>query len=217
MPVVEAMAAGCPVACSDKTSLPEVAGEAALLFDPRIPSQLAEAIVRIATNDELRDDLVDRGMRQAAFFGNSTQMADEYWAIFENVIANIRAEVLLQGIHDDGWSSPAILLRYAKDRTERSVDVELHAPEWLPNKRLEATIRSNAGRPMTRHAITAGQSPILQIPIGAESGKLEIQITPSFRPSDVLGNDDVRELALMVRKLQVRGPDSTVTLFPTAP
>jgi glycosyltransferase involved in cell wall biosynthesis len=217
MPVLEAMAAGCPVACSDRASLPEVAGDAALLFDPRIPSQLAEAIVRIATDEKLRTDLVERGTRQAAFFSNSSQMADEYWTIFEKVIANIRAEALLQGVHDDGWSSPAILLRYTKGRAERWVDVELDAPEWLPIKRFEATVRGDAGRPVTRHTIIVGQSQILQIPIGTESGKLEIQITPSFRPSDVLGNDDVRELALIVTRLQVRGPDSTVTLFPTAP
>jgi glycosyltransferase involved in cell wall biosynthesis len=88
MPVIEAMAAGCPVACSDKTSLPEVAGDAALLFDPRIPSQVAEAIVRIATDEKLRAILIDRGLRQAASFSDSDQMVDEYWTIFENVIAN---------------------------------------------------------------------------------------------------------------------------------
>src|SRR5436853_2357479 len=43
MPVIEAMAAGCPVACSDKNSLEEVASDAGLLFDPRIPSQIADA------------------------------------------------------------------------------------------------------------------------------------------------------------------------------
>jgi glycosyltransferase involved in cell wall biosynthesis len=215
MPVIEAMAAGCPVACSDRTSLPEVASEAALLFDPRIPSQIADALVRIATDEKLRASLIARGRLRAAFFGDSKQMADEYWSIFTNVIMNARAEMSLQGIHDDGWSGPAILLRYTKDRSERSVDIELHAPEWLPSKRFEATIRNDSGHLMTRHTIAAGQSQIFQIPIGPESGKLDIQITPSFRPSDVFGSDDRRQLALIVRKLQVRGGDRTVTLFPT--
>ena len=43
LPVIEAMATGVPVACSNVTSLPEVAGDAAILFDPRIPEQIAQA------------------------------------------------------------------------------------------------------------------------------------------------------------------------------
>ena len=44
LPVLEAMARGVPVACSDRSSLPEVAGDAALLFDPGDPSAIAAAI-----------------------------------------------------------------------------------------------------------------------------------------------------------------------------
>jgi glycosyltransferase involved in cell wall biosynthesis len=79
MPVIEAMAAGCPVTCSNRTSLPEVAGDAALQFDPRIPTQVADALVRIATDEPLRASLIERGKRQAEVFGDSTQMAREYW------------------------------------------------------------------------------------------------------------------------------------------
>ena len=47
LPVLEAMSRGVPVACSDRSSLPEVAGDAALLFDPESPRSIAEAIDRI--------------------------------------------------------------------------------------------------------------------------------------------------------------------------
>ncbi len=47
LPVLEAMARGVPVACSDATSLPEVAGDAALLFDPHDPEAIAGALRRI--------------------------------------------------------------------------------------------------------------------------------------------------------------------------
>src|SRR5262249_39173143 len=47
LPVLEAMARGVPVACSDATSLPEVAGDAALLFDPHDPQAIADALRRI--------------------------------------------------------------------------------------------------------------------------------------------------------------------------
>lgn len=83
MPVIEAMAAGCPVACSDCTSLPEVAGDAALLFDPHKPQAIAEAMCRLATDPSLRSELIAKGLRQAANFSGIERMAREYWAVFE--------------------------------------------------------------------------------------------------------------------------------------
>ena len=44
LPVIEAMAMGVPVACSNITSLPEVAADAAILFNPKVPTQIADAI-----------------------------------------------------------------------------------------------------------------------------------------------------------------------------
>lgn len=68
MPVLEAMSCGCPVVCSNSTSLPEVAGEAALLVDPADPEALAGAIRRLLTEAELRADLIRRGLAQARRF-----------------------------------------------------------------------------------------------------------------------------------------------------
>jgi glycosyltransferase involved in cell wall biosynthesis len=53
LPVLEAMARGVPVACSNASSLPEVAGEAALLFDPRSPSEIAVALGRLLEDEAL--------------------------------------------------------------------------------------------------------------------------------------------------------------------
>jgi glycosyltransferase involved in cell wall biosynthesis len=57
LPVLEAMARGVPVASSDASSLPEVVGEAALLFDPRDERAIAEAISRLLADGALRDRL----------------------------------------------------------------------------------------------------------------------------------------------------------------
>jgi O-antigen biosynthesis alpha-1,2-mannosyltransferase len=60
-PLVEAMLAGCPIACSNVSSLPEVAGDAALLFNPFSVEDIAGALSRIATDTALRSALVERG------------------------------------------------------------------------------------------------------------------------------------------------------------
>lgn len=61
LPLLEAMRRGIPVACSDRSTLPEVAGEAALLFDPDDPGAIAAAIDRLLGSEELRRELSKRG------------------------------------------------------------------------------------------------------------------------------------------------------------
>jgi glycosyltransferase involved in cell wall biosynthesis len=68
LPVLEAMRRGVPVACADATALPEVAGDAALLFDPLSVAQIAGAVRRLLSDAALRGDLAARGREQAARF-----------------------------------------------------------------------------------------------------------------------------------------------------
>jgi len=68
LPVLEAMRRGVPVACSDRSSLPEVAGDAALLFDPERPAEIAAAIERLLTDRAEADRLREAGRRRAARF-----------------------------------------------------------------------------------------------------------------------------------------------------
>jgi glycosyltransferase involved in cell wall biosynthesis len=68
IPILEAMAAGCPVACSDVSSFPEVAGEAAELFDPSDPASVAAALERVALSPPRAAELRRLGRAQAARF-----------------------------------------------------------------------------------------------------------------------------------------------------
>jgi glycosyltransferase involved in cell wall biosynthesis len=68
MPILEAMAAGIPVACSDIPPLREVAGDAALFFDPLDDAALAAALDRIAADTELRKSLASSGPERARPF-----------------------------------------------------------------------------------------------------------------------------------------------------
>jgi glycosyltransferase involved in cell wall biosynthesis len=68
LPVLEAMARGVPVACSNASSLPEVAGDAALLFDPDSEAAIGEALQRLLDDGDLREQLRARGLAQAARF-----------------------------------------------------------------------------------------------------------------------------------------------------
>ena len=68
LPVLEAMARGVPVACADASSLPEVAGDAALLFDPHAESEIAAAIERLLGDAALAAQLRAKGLARARQF-----------------------------------------------------------------------------------------------------------------------------------------------------
>jgi glycosyltransferase involved in cell wall biosynthesis len=62
------MACGTPVVCSSTTSLPEVAGEAALFFAPDRPEEMAGQILRAFSDAALRESLIERGWLNAKRF-----------------------------------------------------------------------------------------------------------------------------------------------------
>jgi glycosyltransferase involved in cell wall biosynthesis len=86
MPVAEAMIAGKPVACSNCTALPEVTGGAALTFDPEDVADIANCLLRISTQVELRASLTTAAIRRrAAFSGrrSAVQTLAIYQRLFE--------------------------------------------------------------------------------------------------------------------------------------
>jgi len=68
LPILEAMAAGCPVLTSNLSSMPEVAGDAALLVDPASERELGDAMVALAEDAGLRKRYVEAGLARARLF-----------------------------------------------------------------------------------------------------------------------------------------------------
>jgi glycosyltransferase involved in cell wall biosynthesis len=84
IPVAEAMIAGRPVICSNVTSLPEIAGDAALTFDPNDAGDIGTCILEEATRTERRASLADAGLRRRALF-SSRRSAVQTLAIYRRV------------------------------------------------------------------------------------------------------------------------------------
>ena len=68
LPILEAMACGCPVICSNAASLPEVVGKAALQIDPTDAEGLARALDIVLTDSKLRQSLIQQGIERASQF-----------------------------------------------------------------------------------------------------------------------------------------------------
>jgi glycosyltransferase involved in cell wall biosynthesis len=68
LPIIEAMACGLPVTASARNSIPELLGDAGILFDPTKPREMTDAMARLLGDEALRDKLRSRGREQARRF-----------------------------------------------------------------------------------------------------------------------------------------------------
>ena len=85
LPVLEAMTLGTPVITSNTSSLPEVAGDAALLIEPNDSKKIAEAILKVIGDSQLRIDLIEKGKERAKLFSwekTATETLKAYKSLF---------------------------------------------------------------------------------------------------------------------------------------
>jgi glycosyltransferase involved in cell wall biosynthesis len=84
LPILEGFREGAPVACSNVTSLPEYAGDAALYFDPTSVESIADALCRMTTDVDLRESLRQRGVARVRQF-TWERTAKTYRALYRKV------------------------------------------------------------------------------------------------------------------------------------
>jgi len=88
LPLLEAMSCQIPVLSSDRASLPEVGGEAALYFNPLDPVELKEKIVLLMNDEDLKSKMIEKGNKRVQIF-NWEQSIQEHLRIFKNTIHNV--------------------------------------------------------------------------------------------------------------------------------
>jgi glycosyltransferase involved in cell wall biosynthesis len=91
--IVEAMACGVPVITSNVSSLPEVAGDAAILVDPSNVEAIIEAIFKIKQDPSYRDQLIEKGLVRAKFF-SWLKTAEQVAQVYENVLLKKSSELV---------------------------------------------------------------------------------------------------------------------------
>jgi glycosyltransferase involved in cell wall biosynthesis len=87
IPVLEAMACGCPVVTTKTGCSREVAGDAALLADPRNPEEIAREISKVLSSPDLRSQMIEKGLSQASRFGWE-KTASETLRLMEELVKN---------------------------------------------------------------------------------------------------------------------------------
>ena len=85
LPVIEAMQVGCPIITTKGGSLEEVGGDAALYFDGTNSNELAKAIIKVINSETLQENLIAKGLKQAARF-SWQKTAEQTMAVYREVI-----------------------------------------------------------------------------------------------------------------------------------
>jgi glycosyltransferase involved in cell wall biosynthesis len=85
LPILEALQSGCPVITSNVSCLPETGGDAAYYVDPLSVQEMATAIATIATNEQLRKDMIERGYKHAAFFSQERR-AERVMELYQSMM-----------------------------------------------------------------------------------------------------------------------------------
>lgn len=88
IPVLEGFEAGIPVVTSNCTSMPEVAGDAALLVDPNSPEAISESMIRLSSDPELCKDLIEKGKKRLEMF-SWDRSAEKIYEIIKNTANRI--------------------------------------------------------------------------------------------------------------------------------
>jgi len=195
IPVLEAMSIGKPVLCSNTTSLPEVAGKAALYFDPRKPGDILNCLERVSKDSSLRKDLVKQGYARAADFSPET-MTRKYLKIFRSALGSpfpVSEEV--SGMFQDGWIGEEMTISFGEGPRNRSIEIRLSAPPWLPVNRVKLKLRYG-GKIVQRLRIRRGGEIALSQPLPQEQGCFTLTVASTFRPSECKIGEDNRALGV---------------------
>jgi hypothetical protein len=195
IPVLEAMSIGKPVLCSNNTSLPEVAGDAALYFDPRRPEDIVKCLERVARDPSLRNDLVSLGHARAANFRTET-MTRKYLEIFKSALGNpLPVTDGVTGIFEDGWIGEELIITYGSGPKNRVLELHVSAPPWLPAGRVKLKLRDDH-KTLQKLSIRRGREITIDQHLPEEQGRFTLTVAPTFRPSECEIGEDNRALGV---------------------
>jgi len=214
MPILEAMACEVPVLSSNAASLPEVAGDASLQFDPNRPVEMMDAIEAIERDPRLRAELVERGRARVAAFDDPEQMARRYLGVFRQVVSapHVLAD-RLHGVDADGWTGDRVTVTYAPSPRGRHLDVVLAAPTWLPVGEVGAEVVADSPNEAETFWIRPGRAVPIRRPLAPEGGSVDIVFDRLFRSRSYGLGDDSRTLGCIVQACSIVSGTSSTDLL----
>lgn len=223
IPLLEAMATGCPIIASNSTSIPEVGGDAAYLFDPKNPQSICDAMQKIVDDDVLREELIRNGKNRVPKYSYD-KVARMHLDLFTIACAKVKSaktaylnqeKVEFCGLYSDGWIS-RMEFRYHGPKKFRSARMDLIGglPVRYPQK---ITVILNKKKKIRIMIPTLGKYSFeFEFPESEEEDtEYLIEIVPEklYVPKKLAINDDEREIAVILDSLILIDNTATSTQF----
>jgi glycosyltransferase involved in cell wall biosynthesis len=215
IPLVEAMLVGCPIAAADVASIPEVVGDAAVLFDPLDPADISRALATVLGDAGQAAELARRGRARAELFSVS-RMATVTLELFERVAREAREHgragreiITVEGVYDDRWMGRESVVGLA-GRSLVMVEIEGQLSE-LPFLLPQELVVRVEGRATQVVSITSPGPFRVHVPLppDGESGAWEVSLVPSrtFCPLEHGLSADNRDLSVQLLSVRARTRD----------
>jgi hypothetical protein len=229
IPLVEAMRVGCPIAASNVTSIPEIVGDAGVLFDPLDPADISRALAAILRDPAMATELARRGRARAELF-SASRTAERTLELFERVGREGRTRgrrggretITVEGVYNDRWMGREAVLALA-GRALVSVEIEGEL-SGIPSLAPQELVVQVAGQQAHVVSLSTPGPFSLRVPLppgGALPGAWEVSLTSSrtFCPTELGLSADSRDLSvqlLLVRARTRDGREIVKTLGETA-
>lgn len=213
MPLVEAMAVGTPILCSDVTSLPEVGGDAALYFDPRRPDDMAAAMCRLVDEPGLAGELTAKGRQRLAHIGGPEDMARGYLDVFEDVLARpVSQSTAVRGLFGDGWCGGRLFVAFGPAAHRQWLRARFSLPAGAPAGRVVITTLVNGracGKPAT---LAPGRTVRLDPDLPPVGGCVEFVLDGARRGDGQGPGADRRRLSVRCEELRLTDGERDIDL-----
>ena len=205
IPLLEAMYYGKPILCSNVTSIPEIAQDAALYFDPRDPRDIVKCLETIADNPGRREDLVHRGSLRVSAF-DIADMTKKYSEIFDAAIKKPRfLETSVTGLFPDNWTGEETIIAFRPGEKNRYVEIHIEAPGFIPSTTIKIELKNSDGI-CQKWKIQRGKKMTIRHALPEHEGTFVFSVKPTFCPSDFQINEDNRRLGLICHKICLVSP-----------
>ncbi len=213
IPVLEAMNFDKPVLCSRASSLPEVAGDAALYFDPRKPEEILKCIEMLMLDTKVRTALIENGRKRLKSF-TSESMIEQYLAYFHQTLQKTPLyKNGINGVFADLWTGREFSITTAPGTSPRSVELTIELPAWAPHAYTTFRMKSNSGRPQ-QWKINRGEEMTIRIPVLECGGELSFEVKYTFCPEKAKMGADSRNLGLRCHRCLLLDDQRRVVFWP---
>jgi len=209
IPLVEAMMYGKPILASNVTSIPEVAGEAALYFDPRKPDEIVEAMRQIMSDEGLYRRLVEEGQKQLERY-QYEEMVEQYLEVLHRAAegGSVAEYAEVTGIYHDCWAGEQIEVGLGAGKGKRLFTLRGYIPAWHPAREIKLKITLPDGRKKS-YVMHKDEELKVSENLPEQAGIMKIAVSGGFVPD----NGDIRTLTFLVDEATVINTHGGIKLY----